>query len=69
MHAIVITTLGEARDVELPDDGGHQAEIHRILGSSPDQAVYHRETLLWIHGNGAGEGLPSNLPAWTLACA
>ncbi|WP_042422318.1 DUF3846 domain-containing protein [Streptacidiphilus anmyonensis] len=68
MHAIVITTLGEARSVELSDDA-HHAEIRRILGGSPDRAVYHREALLWIHGNGAGEGLPSNLPAWTLACA
>jgi hypothetical protein len=67
MHAIVITTLGEARDVELPDD--HHAEIRHILGGSPDRAVYHREALLWVHGNGAREGLRSNLPAWTLACA
>lgn len=67
-HAIVITTLGEARTVELTDDG-HHAEIRHILGGSPDRAVYHREALLWVHGNGAGESLPSNLPAWTLARA
>ncbi|WP_157596630.1 hypothetical protein [Streptacidiphilus rugosus] len=60
---------GEARDVELLDDGGHHAEIHRILGSSADRAIYNREALLWIHRNVAGEGLRSNLPAWTLARA
>ncbi|WP_042426740.1 hypothetical protein [Streptacidiphilus anmyonensis] len=68
MRAIVITTLGETRSVELSDDG-HHSEIRRLLAGSPDRAVHHREALLWIHGNGTGEGLPSNLPAWTLACA
>ncbi|SEM70024.1 hypothetical protein SAMN05414137_14515 [Streptacidiphilus jiangxiensis] len=38
MHAIVITTHGDARDIDLPDEA-HHAEIRRILGGHPDRAV------------------------------
>ncbi|WP_042373873.1 hypothetical protein [Streptacidiphilus neutrinimicus] len=68
MHAIVITMLGDARDIELPDDDRHRAEIRRIVGGSPDQGLYHHEALLWVHGDGANGGLRRNLVAWALAC-
>ncbi|WP_413804343.1 hypothetical protein [Streptomyces sp. OE57] len=43
--------------------------IRSLIGGTTDRAVYHRQALLHVHGNGAGRRLPVNPAAWALACA
>ncbi|MFC1405676.1 MULTISPECIES: hypothetical protein [Streptacidiphilus] len=69
-NAIRIDTDGQATVVKLPDGTADlRSALRGILGGTPDQAVYHQRSLLWVHDNGQREGLVANLTAWTLASA
>ncbi|GAA2345085.1 hypothetical protein [Streptomyces violaceusniger] len=56
--------------LDLPEDAHAQRDILRsLIGDTVDRAIYHRQALLHLHGNGAGRRLPVNPAAWALACA
>ncbi|MEV8063122.1 hypothetical protein AB0P37_43630 [Streptomyces antimycoticus] len=56
--------------LELPEDASAQHDVLcRLIGDTVDRAMYHRQALLHVHGNGAGMRLPVNPAAWALACA
>jgi hypothetical protein len=53
----------------LPDaQAAQRQELRDLLGGTVDAGVYHRQALLHVHGGGpAGQDLPLNVAAWTLA--
>ncbi|WP_030272870.1 hypothetical protein [Streptomyces sp. NRRL B-24484] len=69
-HALQINADMTVASVELPDEPAlRQRAIAARLSGAADQAVYHRQALMWVHGNGAREGLPANLVATAVASA
>ncbi|MEV4559033.1 hypothetical protein AB0K51_18875 [Kitasatospora sp. NPDC049285] len=70
MLALQIDPAGPVVEIELPDDPAlRQRVLATRLGGSPDRGVYHRQALMWLHGNAIGEGLPPNVVATALASA
>lgn len=70
-NAIRIEADGGATAIEIPTDDVTELNtaLRALLRGTPEQAVYHRRSLLWVHDNGQREGLTPNLTAWTLASA
>ena len=70
-NAIRIDADGVATAVTLPEDGGTELNrtLRTVLGGTPERAVYHPGSLVWVHGDGQSQGLAPNLTAWTLASA
>ena len=55
--------------IHLPDDLELRSRsIRTRLGASPDPGYYHRQAVMWTHGDGA-RSLPPNLVATALASA
>ncbi|MEU4896235.1 hypothetical protein AB0B12_26370 [Streptomyces sp. NPDC044780] len=70
MCALRIDPDSTSSRLALPTDQTAQYDILRsLIGGNPDRAIYHRQALLHLHGNGAGTRLPVNPAAWALACA
>lgn len=70
VHAVRIDTDGRTSPVDLPEStAGLRSTLRDLLGGVPEQAVYHRRSLLWVHGDDQGTGLAPNLTAWALASA
>ncbi|MGW2563375.1 hypothetical protein ACWCXB_29945 [Streptomyces sp. NPDC001514] len=70
MRALRIATDNTVAEVALPEEETHQA-IREQVGTTGavDQAVYHRQALLHVHGEATVIGLQENLVAWALASA
>ncbi len=69
-RALHIAPDATSSHLDLPEDAHAQHDILRnLIGDTVDRAVYHRQALLHLHGNGAGRRLPVNPAAWALACA
>ncbi|MFI0772583.1 hypothetical protein ACH4TQ_48165 [Streptomyces sp. NPDC021218] len=70
MCALRIDPDATSSRLDLPTDQAAQHNVLRsLIGGSTDRAVYHRNALLHVHGNGAGMRLPVNPAAWALACS
>ncbi|MEU5930649.1 hypothetical protein ABZ817_45545 [Streptomyces antimycoticus] len=70
MRALCINPDATSSHLGLPTDQAAQHHaLRNLIGGSTDRAVYHRQALLHVHGNGAGTQLPVNPAAWALACA
>ncbi|MFD9692262.1 hypothetical protein ACFXPX_38590 [Kitasatospora sp. NPDC059146] len=68
--ALLINPDSTVEPIDLPDEPGLRSKaIATRLSGSPDPGNYHRRALMWVHGNGANEGLPPNLTATALASA
>jgi hypothetical protein len=68
--ALLLHPDGALEEHPLPGTQQEQRDLFtRLCGAETDRAVYHRQALFHVHGDGQGQGLPSNLPAWLLASA
>lgn len=70
MRALRIAPDTTVTELALPEPGAHSA-IRDHIGTTGtvDQGLYHRRTLLHLHGDGRGMGLAQNIAAWALASA
>jgi hypothetical protein len=70
MRALRIAPDTAVREIDLPEPGA-QSAIRDHIGTTGtvDQALYHPQALLHIHGDGRVIGLAQNITAWALASA
>jgi len=70
VRALRIAPDTTVTELDLPETSAHSAiQDHVGTTGAVDQGVYHRRTLLHIHGNGRAIGLAQNIAVWALASA